>query len=86
MEYAMTLRRMHVVRPRRLDEVPEARALCDGLLQDLVALGMLTSALREQLDETGTGTELFELIETASDSIERRAEEVRALITRLRAA
>ena len=27
------LRRMHVVRLRPLDQVPEARALCDGLLQ-----------------------------------------------------
>ena len=57
--------------------------LRDGLLQDLVALGMLATTLRRRIDGVEIDERLTGLLETLDRSLSRDAEQLRALISRL---
>jgi hypothetical protein len=79
-------RRSPRARAQGLD-TPDSREfsneLRDGLLQDLVALSMLTTALRGRLDDADAAPDVVPLLETLSGSLDRDLDRLRAMISRL---
>ena len=88
-DYVMAPQHTHdaaVARRSRIEAAmasESSRRLRDGLLQDLVALGMLTTTLRSRLDESDTAEDLLPLLDNLSSSINRDLDELRALIGQL---
>jgi hypothetical protein len=59
------------------------RELRDSLLQDLLALGMLTTALRGRLEATQAAPDVLPLITELSTAIDRDVDAVREALARI---
>lgn len=70
----------------RANESPVAFELRDGLLQDLIAVGMLVEGARNALRDGQSAENVDALLELASTTIQCDMTAVRGLIDRLRGA